>query len=380
MRFISANRIFNGIEFLKKDSVLILNEQGVLTEIINSNEVDSAKIEMFDGIITPGFINTHCHLELSYLKDVIPQQTGLVEFAKSMITKRSGFSENEMHTAIEKADAFMKQNGIVAVGDISNTSISFKTKQKSKIHYHTFIELIGLNPDKKETILNLGITLLNDLRKLGLSGSLAAHAPYSTSVQLIEAITNYNLKNNSPFSIHNQESEEENKFLQGKTSDFYKLFAFLKIDINWFKPNYRSSLNVYSNLLTNKKNILAHNTFTYKEDYSSAKNAFWCLCPSANLYIENTLPNYNLLLENTQQICFGTDSLASNSDLDILKEASVFYSKTNNLELTLKGLAFTGANALNIEDSFGSLIKGKNAGLNLIDEKEGELIFKKVII
>nr|MBP9069091.1 amidohydrolase family protein [Bacteroidia bacterium] len=108
-------------------------------------------------------------------------------------------------------------------------------------------------------------------------------------------------------------------------------------------------------------------------------NVFWCLCPSANLYIEDTLPNYDHLLKNTQQICFGTDSLASNSDLNLIKEAAIFYSKTGELELSLKGLTFNGAKALGLDDKFGSFIKGKNTGLNLITTNNKDLKLIKVL-
>jgi len=381
VRFLSSESIFNGTEFLNKNSILVINEKNQFIDIIEESQLDPLQIERFDGIITPGFVNTHCHLELSYFQNIIPQKTGLVNFAKNIISKRSQFSVEQMNKAIEQADSFMENNGIAVVGDISNTNLSFKTKQKSKLYYHSFIELIGLNSEKKENILEGGIALLKELQNLGLIGSLAPHAPYSTSVQLIEAISNYNSKNNLPFSIHNQESEEENKFLQGEKSEFYNLFEFLNIDISWFKPKHRSSLNAYSSFLKSKKNILVHNTFTSQEDYGSVgSHVFWCLCPTANLYIENKLPDYDILLSNSKQICFGTDSLASNSNLDILKEGSIFYSKTKDLGLSLRALTYNGAAALDLQENFGSFIKAKNTGLNLIEVKQDKFLLKEVIV
>jgi cytosine/adenosine deaminase-related metal-dependent hydrolase len=380
VRYISADQLFNGNHFLKKETVLVLSDQNELTDIIDAVQVESTQIEKYAGIITPGFVNAHCHLELSHLTDVIEPKKGLVEFAKNIITKRNNFDETAILASMEQADAFMRNSGTVAVGDISNTSISFHTKQKSKLYYHTFIELIGLNSDKSDSTLASGIKLLAELKELKLQGSLAPHAPYSTSTKLIEAIANYNLANNLTFSIHNQESEEENKFLQGQPSEFSKLYEFLNLDVSWFKPNYKSSLQAYVHLLSNKKNILVHNTFTDDDDLTSAPaSTFWCLCPSANLYIENLLPDYERLIKHSQQICFGTDSLASNSDLDILKEASVFYSKTDDLPLTLNGLTSNGASALDLQDKYGSFIIGKNTGLNLIEAQNKQLQLKKII-
>jgi len=311
---------------------------------------------------------------------MIPQKKGFLEFAKWIIGKRNLVLPEQMQKASEQADVFMQQHGIVAVGDIANLNLTLPIKAKSKIYYHTFIELLALNPAQANAMITYGVGLLNELKAFGLNGSLAPHAPYSCSAELIKAIAQQNDQNNVPTSIHNQESIAENKFLRGEKSDFEELYKFLQIDISWFKPKFKSALDSYVNLLNSKNNILVHNTFSSEEDLRSVRaDVYWCLCPSANLYIEDTLPNYNQLLKNTKQICFGTDSLASNSDLDVVKEASIFYSKTGELELSLKGMTSNAAKALGIEHKFGSFIKGKNTGVNLVSEHKTELKFEKVL-
>jgi cytosine/adenosine deaminase-related metal-dependent hydrolase len=380
VRYLSADRIFNGNEFEEQNSVLVLDENDAFEEITTTDKVKNSQIEHHAGIITPGFVNAHCHLELSHMHQMIPQKKGFLEFAKCIIGKRNSVPTEQMLNAAEQADSYMQKKGIVAVGDISNINLSFPIKQKSKLYYHTFVELIGLSPVQAQPMLLYGIGLLNELKTLGLKGSLAPHAPYSCSAELIKAVADHNAQLNASTSIHNQESIAENKFLRGEKSDFDDLYKFLQIDISWFKPNFRSALDAYVNQLNSKTNVLVHNTFSSEEDLRSVHgNVFWCLCPSANLYIEDTLPNYDHLLKNTQQICFGTDSLASNSDLDIVKEASIFYSKTAKLELSLRGITVNAAKALGIEDTFGSFIKGKKNGVNLITKKNNELKFEKII-
>ncbi|MBL7917232.1 MAG: amidohydrolase family protein [Bacteroidia bacterium] len=381
MRYLGATHIFNGSEFLPESSVLVLDSGNSIKDIIKSDEVEKNEVEFYDGILTPGFINTHCHLELSFLKNVIPEKNGFVEFAKNLISKRNSFTEEVMLSAIEKADEEMALNGIVAVGDISNTKISYKQKLKSKIYYHTFIELLGFNPSMAETIFNSGLNELEILKSYGLHGSLTAHAPYSTSAELIEKITNFNFKNNSSFSIHNQESEEENKFFTGDKSTFYDLYKFLNADISWFKPNYKSSLAFYGNLLKGNNNILVHNTRLTASDYKFLKEGIYiCFCPNANLYIENTLPDFSSIIAQNQSICFGTDSLASNHSLNLLNEANYFLKETKNLNLTLKGLTSNAAKALGIENKFGFLAQGKFCHINLIQQKNNQLQLEKIIV
>ena len=383
MRIISANSIFNGINFLSQEMALVIDDFGILKDIVKKTEIQSSEIEHYDGIIAPGFVNAHCHLELSHLFSQIESKTGLIEFLKQVIAKRNNFNKKEQEDAAIEADFKMWESGIVAVGDISNIDTTFKTKANSKIYYHTFIELIGLNPLHSETIFEKGLSLLKELENYNLIGSLAAHAPFSSSKLLINKIANYNSLNNLAFSIHNQESEEETKFFAGRPSGINDLFDYLNIDINWFTPPKTSSLLSYLDVIPNKKSLLVHNTFCKEEDIIASKHKFinWCFCPGANLFIENTLPNCDLFLNHNQNWCIGTDSLASNQKLDMCFEASILLSKlpSISIESILKALTYNGAKALGIEDKFGKLIIGKNTGLNLIQHSDTQLNFIKKI-
>ena len=383
MRIISANSIFTGINFLSQEMALVIDDFGILKDIVKKTEIQGSEIEHYDGIIAPGFVNAHCHLELSHLFSQIDPKTGLIEFLKQVIAKRNNFNKKEQEDAAIEADFKMWESGIVAVGDISNIDTTFKTKANSKIYYHTFIELIGLNPLHSETIFEKGLSLLKELENYNLIGSLAAHAPFSSSKLLINKIANYNSLNNLAFSIHNQESEEETKFFAGRPSGINDLFDYLNIDINWFTPPKTSSLLSYLDVIPNKKSLLVHNTFCKEEDIIASKHKFinWCFCPGANLFIENTLPNCDLFLNHNQNWCIGTDSLASNQKLDMCFEASILLSKlpSISIESILKALTYNGAKALGIEDKFGKLIIGKNTGLNLIQHSDTQLNFIKKI-
>ena len=189
-----------------------------------------------------------------------------------------------------KGDVEMKQKGIVAVGDISNGSHSFLIKQKSKIYYHTFIELIGLNPLNADKIMETGAELMKEADRKSLKASFVPHAPYSTSYEVMKRISEIASKNNSPVCIHNQESKEENKFFENKTGDFVNLYSSLNLPTDHFKATNKSSLQSYLEYLqTTETLMLVHNTFSSVEDVEFANklhsNLFWCLCPNANLYI-----------------------------------------------------------------------------------------------
>tara|TARA_B100001109_G_scaffold252806_1_gene249448 strand:- start:847 stop:1338 length:492 start_codon:yes stop_codon:yes gene_type:complete len=143
MRFLTADYLFPLDQKPIKKGVVNIDESGKIISVITSRkEIPTDKLEVFDGIICPGFINTHCHLELSYLQNKISKQLGLVDFIKE-VQKHKSNNEN-VYEAIECAENLMIKNGIVGVGDICNTDNTLKQKVKNNIKYYNFIELYGI--------------------------------------------------------------------------------------------------------------------------------------------------------------------------------------------------------------------------------------------
>lgn len=381
MRFLKADRLFDGKHYLADDTVLVLDGGNELKGFVSEGDLEKGNIERFEGILTPGFVNAHCHLELSHLHNKIPKLSGLPEFGKNVIQLRDQFRKEEIAEHMEEADAAMWRSGIVAVGDISNDAASFRQKTRGSIFYHTFLELIGLDPKRSQSVFEKGQILLETLKNMELRASAAPHAPYSTSTELIGMCAEFDEKYALPFSIHNQESEEETKFFEGKRSQFEKLYEFLNMDISWFKAPGGSSLEAYVSHLTQHASLLVHNTFTTKKDIDlvADKNVYWCFCPGANTYIENKLPDFTLFAKLKKKICIGTDSLASNTQLDLIKEVNMILrsSAVFSAEDLLAAITGNAAEALMLEDKFGHFIAGKNTGLNLVSYKNSELKFIK---
>ena len=217
-----------------------------------------------------------------------------------------------------------------------------------------------------------------------MKGSLAPHAPYSTSRQLIQRIAEFDANSGLPFSIHNQESDEETKFFMGQKSGFNELYKFLNLDVSWFVAPGEGSLRHYADVLPASPSLLVHNTVTSASDLSAVlgKNSYWCFCPGANKFIENRVPDFKIFKDYTHNICLGTDSLASNSQLSVLEEADQVLAATGVFSIThlLRAIIFNPAKALGLSTSFGGMIRGRNAGLNLISTENNRLQFIKKIV
>ena len=159
----------------------------------------------------------------------------------------------------------MYENGIVAVGDICNSNVSIPIKEKSKIYYHSFVEAFGFSPERAQEIFDKSIALLNEFKPA--SSSITPHAPYSVSKELFKLIKKYSDTGTNLISVHNQESDDENKFYRYRLGGFIDLYDHFGIDIAFFKSQARNSLQSILPLLTNKQEILlVHNTCTNLKD------------------------------------------------------------------------------------------------------------------
>ena len=395
-RKFQADQLFTGYKLLTEEQVLITNEQGVIEDIISVPDAGD-NIERFMGILSPGFINCHCHLELSHLKNVIPPHTGLIEFLCSVVQKREASAtsqlegetleslfNNKIH-AIEKAEKEMFEKGIVAVGDICNTVDAIDIKNNSSIRWHSFIEVISFSDEKCDFWLAHYQKVLQDHENRLRSphrNVLTPHSPYSISPKTFEGI-NKKTKN-QVISIHNQEHPAEDNLYKTGAGDFIKLFKIFGIEKSPFPVTAMSSLRSYLPFFTNKQTIfLVHNTYMPEEDVVFANKyanenglkLIYCLCANANLYIENNLPPVEQFIRNQCTIVLGKDSYSSNWQLSIAKEIesvlSIPYFKNINyndaLEQVLTWATINGARAMQWEYDLGSFEKGKKPGVILMD-------------
>lgn len=378
-----ANKVFDGYRFIK-DHVLIVNPDESIEAIVPVSEAGE-EVENFEGILTPGFINCHCHLELSHMKGLIPEGTGLVHFVFKVVTERF-LSEQQVLAAIEKAEDEMLRNGIVAVGDICNNVLTIGQKKKGRLAYYNFIEASGWLPSVSAIRSERAKNLSKEFAVLSSPFSIVPHAPYSVSENLWFELQPYFA--NKVVTIHNQETAFEDEFFIAGSGDFTRMYEMMKIDNLHHRPTGKSSVQSYFDKLTPAKNVvLVHNTFTKQQDLDFIKQrstdqkpeTFFCICINANQYIEKALPPIELLRNNNCTIVLGTDSVASNWSLNILDEIKTIL-KTFRfipLEEMLKWATSNGAKALQMDHEIGSFEKGKKPGVNLLDDKK--LSVKKLV-
>jgi len=348
MRKISAQYIFTSAgKPLRRGVVTVGDDNTVLSVGDTGGDLDEkAGIEFYNGIIIPGLVNCHTHLELSHMRGSIPARRGLTRFIAAIREGREA-GITDIIRAAQLADREMYSEGIAVCGDISNNALTIRTKSDSPISYVTFIEVFGINPLAARARMRDAAKVEAAAIDAGLRNHITPHAVYSMSPSLFELIK-AKITGTSITSLHFLESASERRMtgrhietaleLAGKTSHL----------------------------------ILVHNTVIKKDELTAlaaADNIWYCLCPSSNMRISGKMPPLKLIHQASDQIVVGTDSLASADHLSILGELRLLHEAAPDLALDeiIRWGTINGARALKMEDTAGSIEPGKKPGLLLIE-------------
>ena len=297
MRKITADIVFPVSSKPIEQGVVVVDYQGVICKVGQRRDFKESELEIYSGVLVPGFVNTHCHLELSHMKGRVNTGTSLIPFITSVVQNRAA-SEEEIQAAIYAADQEMYEGGVVAVGDISNQVDTFACKRASKMRYYTFVEMFDFLQEAGATAAFEQYKAVYDDLELAphLQKTCVPHAPYSVSKNLFAKINAQNAGKGGTISIHNQETPPENELFLNNRGGFVDFYKGFDISLENFVANGKPSIHyALENMDASLKTLFVHNTLTTREDVKAAqawnKEIYWATCPNANLYIENRLPN-----------------------------------------------------------------------------------------
>jgi len=375
MKRFGANYIFPVCGPPIRNGIIETNDFGEILRIIEPDsgfrEIHST--QFFNGVIVPGFINAHCHLELSHLKGLKANKPGIAGFIEAVTDQRETNQDN-IPKSISDALNQAYTCGTVAVADICNSASTLPHKQKSELFFHNFIELFGINPDVAEKTFSHGLSVYNNFIKIyPESTCLTPHSTYSLSEQLWKKVSKHLAGQGKRIvSIHYGESKAEYEFLS--TGGGHLFDRYTNANIPFSPPQGQSPASVITKFIPKHVQVLlVHNTFACLEELLSLQSWFNSLtlvtCPESNLIIENAIPPLDRFEAKGFNIAIGTDSLASASSLSILNQILIIQKHFPSIDFstTLRWATINGAKALNIDNMYGTLEVGKKPGLVLVD-------------
>lgn len=335
------------------------------------------EIEFYRGILCPGFVNAHSHIELSHLRGAFKEATGMSGFINQINALREAVEKPGRLAAMKSEFENFYNQGIAGCADISNCDESFEFKKNSKVYFRTFIELFGSEPQDAQSVLSGGIKLQEEARSMGLDAAVTPHSCYTMSPRLLEMAAQEGLKSGY-LSYHSQESQEEEDMIMkgsGALEENYKgrnlstppvtgntaLHYFIDRMLTFSKTPVHGRINLVHNVVISQKAI----------DYAKEKIAepFFTICPLSNIFIHRALPPLNLMRSNRLAICLGTDSLSSNKVLSMVEEIKCVQENFPEipLEEILGWACINGAEVIGKEKELGSISAGKRPGIVLID-------------
>ena len=345
-----------------------------------------AEEEFYDGAIVPGFVNAHCHLELSYLKGMFRKGTGMAGFIDQINRLRDVKSPEEKKADIEAAMDGLWKQGVQAMADISNCADTFELKSRHPMYTRTFLEVFGTEPEQCEGVMEEVKALLAKAVALGLDAAPTPHSCYTMSPKLLTAASAAALESGY-LSYHSEESDEEEEMIRSGSGPMWENRK--RAGMSTPPVSGQSSLEYFVDRLLDvhpapfsEKILLVHECSMDLSGMRLVKalmeNAYIALCPLSNLFIHDTLPPVKLMMNERMNLCIGTDSLSSNDDLSMVKE---MYCLQRNFPLLSLGellqmACLNGARFLGKETVIGSIEAGKRPGLVLIEGLDGNRLSK----
>ena len=329
--------------------------------------------EVLSGAIVPGFVNSHCHIELSHLHGKFRKGTGMAGFIDQINALRDWAGADVKARLTQEWMDKMWKDGVSAMSDISNDDSSFKVKSSHKLYTRTFLEVFGSEPEMCEGVM-ADVTALKSVADAeGIDAAPPPHSCYTMSPQLLSASSAAGLESGY-LSYHSQESQEEEDLLISGSGAMYENRK--RSGMSTPPVTGESSLKYFIDRLAAAKPapydehiLLVHNVCLKQDDIDAAKkvmnNVYWAICPLSNIFIHNALPPVPLMRRNGLAITVGTDSLSSNDDLDMVKELVCIRQNFSEIPMNeiLVWACLNGARFLSKEKALGSLTPGKTPGI-----------------
>lgn len=371
MRRLAANYVLPVGGDPIKNGIVEVDDDGVVQRIIvpSQNFVEIHSTEFYNGVIVPGFVNAHCHLELSHLKGRFPANLGLAGFVKTVETQRD-VEQAEVQSAIKSALLQMDRTGTVAVGDICNTAHTIACKRSSHLNFHNFVEVFGIHPTQAPVAFAKAEDVYAQFNgAFPNATSMAPHAPYSISDELW-CLLGEHLAGIS--SIHFAESMDEYYLLTHHRGVLFDRYRQKHAD--YAVPSGGSPAGLIMQQISPQcEMLLVHCIYASEEELRQLSNHFqratFVTCPESNLFIEGRMADLPLMVQMGLNIAVGTDSLASATTLSMLHNINLILNTFTDIPFgeVLKWATLNGARALHIDGKFGTIEAGKQPGLNLID-------------
>ena len=378
-RVVRADALLPGDDAPLRDAALVLDEEGTVLDLGPASDVlprhAGAPVEIARGVVMPGLVNAHAHVELSALRGKVSGGHGFVPWVERLMGIRASECPEEDEGALARAAEEMENFGTVAVGEVTNTLAAASALARRGIGGTLFHEIFGL--DRERALAKLAAmraeraALLDGGAARGFTASPAPHTVYTTHPDAVRAALAEVRDAGARTTVHLCEHAAERSFLVHGSGPFAEFATRMRFPIDRFPVPHKGPVDVAADLgLLAPDVLLVHLTDVRPDelDRIAASGAPVVLCPRSNLFIEVKLPPLLEMLKVGVLPALGTDSLASNASLDVLAEARALADRFPSVDkrVLVEMATAAGARALGLPD-LGRLAKGHRPGVLCVE-------------
>jgi aminodeoxyfutalosine deaminase len=337
---IAAPPIRDGAVALEGDRVAAVGPLSALREL-------SVEVVEHGGVLLPGLVNAHLHLELSHLR--VPGGDGLVPWIRRLMAART---PTDLDTARAAACA-MAERGTVACVDISNDGGSAPLFADAGIEARVLHERIAPRGEPPPSTVR------------GLTET--AHAAYSCGLAALRTLAARN--RGQLASIHVEEDPAEADWLVDGTGPLGEFLRERDALPSVGPPGDRPVAWLDSLGVLGPGTLLVHLTVADSDSLARAaqRGCIAVLCPRSNQHISGRLPPVGGIRAAGLRAALGTDSLASCPTLDVLGDVQALARAGVEPEWLVRAATAGGAEAV-AAPHLGALSVGKRPGLVLLGD------------
>jgi cytosine/adenosine deaminase-related metal-dependent hydrolase len=352
---------------LRHGAVLVQDDRVEKVGLADELALAHAAAERFDFpgcSVTPGLVNAHTHLALTASAGLLPTMPFAEWLARVPDVMRAWGSEDLASSAALGAAECLAA-GVTTVGDIGYGFESLRAAQDAGLHGVLFWEVLGTSGAMLPGALaNAGFPLSGELSPHRLRAGLSPHTAYTSGPGLLRAMHALAAELHVPFAIHIAESAAEDELMRGGTGPLADVASRLAPD---FEPPGCGPVPYLAELGVLDDAIGVHLCEATEEDVPHLVDTLQgaVICPRSNVYLHNRTPPVSAMIDAGVVVGVGTDSAASNADLDLMEDVRAVHALAPTIPspVLLEMATVHGARVLGLDSDLGALAPGAAADL-----------------
>jgi len=318
-------------------------------------------LDLGEGVLAPGLVDAHAHLDLTGLGGRLDGAGGFVPWIGALLKQRGPLRRPDFERAVQEGARRLLRTGTTTVGDIDSSGCGTSARRVG-LRTVVYRELLDAwDPARTRAALD---RISRPLRGHALvTEGVSPHAPYTTSAELLAGISRTAKQRRLPVAVHWSETSEEVQWLSEGRGPFGQVLPAV--------PRCRGLELLERAGLLRPRTTLIHGNHPARGEPARLAESGVCLvhCPGTHAFFDRPPFPWKRYARAGVRLALGTDSLASNGELDMRREMSLAIEAWPGLtpERAWRMGTQDAACAVGLGGAVGALLRGRCADFVLYE-------------